>query len=46
MEYYLSTCNNCFEGRVGAELFSLCLMVCSEMVCEWIECDTGREKGS
>lgn len=35
-----------YERGVGAELFSVCLMVCAEMVCEWIECDTGREKGS
>lgn len=46
MEYCLSLCNNCVRGGVSAELFSLCLMVCLEMVCGWIECDTGREKGS
>lgn len=46
MEYHLSAHHNCMKEGVSAELFSLCLMVCSEMVCGWIECDTGREKGS
>lgn len=46
MENNLSACNNCMKGGLSSELFSLCLMVCSEMVCGWIECDTGGEKGS